>query len=69
MLKCWYIQEWSSFFCLLQNLVSVGYGKLLVHVRYGGVSKCVATFGGGGDYADDEEYYYLAVYDAVWSCG
>jgi hypothetical protein len=49
----------------------VGYDRLLVHEQYGGVSKCVATFGGGGgnDYGDNEECYYLAVYDAVWSCG
>jgi hypothetical protein len=34
MLTCWSIEDLSSFFCLLQNCVSVGYNKLLFHEWY-----------------------------------
>jgi hypothetical protein len=34
MLKCWSIKDWSSFFCLLQNCVCVGYDNFLFHEQY-----------------------------------
>lgn len=34
MLNCWTIEDWSGFFCLLQNCESACYNKLLFHWRY-----------------------------------